>query len=138
MNRNCGGSSHCNQSSSKNTPDGEVSETETEQEWQRAQGRLLLYLQMLQIPAVETLELALEALRRAKQEVTRVHSNPIAESMRALHRLLLEQTCASSFDALSLAHVRTLWMGQHVSGQVEIRSMPPLNRGSIIPERDSA
>lgn len=119
-----------------NTPDKEVSETE--QDWQRAQRQVLLYLQMLQIPAVETLELALEALRRAKQEVPRVHSNPTAESMRVLHRVLLEQECMSRCVPLSPENIRTLWMGQHASVQVEIRSMPVLNRGFITPEMDRA
>ena len=63
-----------------------------EKNWQRAQQRVLAYLQLLNLPSVETLELALEALKRARSRLDdSPESHPITESWRALQALFAEE-----------------------------------------------
>ena len=129
MNKNLELSFQDGESPAGNIPNGEGAKTNAEQDWQRTQRRMLRYLQMLEIPALETLEIAIEALKRAKQNVTRVHSNPTAESMRALRNLLLEKRYLASSSILSPEYARKHWFGRQNPGQAEIISMPPLKRG---------
>ncbi len=64
---------------------------------QMAGDRVLLYLRCLGFPAQQALDLALRALKAA--ELDRISSSgdsPVAEAMRALRRILLEQTAGES------------------------------------------
>jgi hypothetical protein len=122
--------------SQMHTPVGGSLEPVREQEWQRAQRQILLYLHMLDIPAVETLELALEALRRAKEKDASTQTNPIADSMQAIRSLLLEQGYSSSDrETPSQECVKRRWLWPDISDQGGIMAMPALNRGFMSPRK---
>jgi hypothetical protein len=74
-------------------------------EWRQARERVMLYLELLGVPRQQADALALEALLRASREPC---VNPFADAMGALHELLGEQ-------------------------RLRISSMPPLNRGAMVP-----
>jgi hypothetical protein len=121
--------------SQMHTPVGGSLEPVREQEWQRTQRRVLLYLHMLDIPAVETLELALEALRRAKEKDASTQTNPIADSMQAIRSLLLEQGYSSDREAPSPECVKRHWLWPDISYQGGIMATPALNRGFMSPRK---
>jgi hypothetical protein len=104
-----------------------------EKNWQRAQQRVLAYLQFLNIPSVQALELALEALKRARSRMDESpESHPITESWRALQALLAEEALPATVDLLSPeGKIPPLTRIQGLCG--EIQSMPALNRGSMVP-----
>lgn len=81
--------------------------------------RVLLYLRGMDIPPVQSLELALETFRRLAAEPGR---EPVSmpEAMKALHALLRESKLHSG------------WLGP---GRPPRPSMPPLNRCSMIAEK---
>jgi hypothetical protein len=94
-------------------------------EWQRAQQRVLLYLQRLNVPAHKAVELCLEALRRASSADTpRGHGHPIAVTMQALNELLAEHKLG----------VSGIWKGLPTGDGKSIKYMPTLNRGSMAPQ----
>jgi hypothetical protein len=103
--------------------------------WQRAQQRVLAYLRFLNLPSVVNLELALLALNRARSRVEESpESHPVTESWRALQAVLIEKASPAARDLIApedrvppLAKVPELCE--------EIQSMPPLNRGSMVPGR---
>ena len=74
-------------------------------DWQLAHDRLMLYLELLQIPLQQAAELATEAIRRAEQRPSGEH--PVTDAMRALHAL-------------------------PVGNSIQVASMPPLNRGPMV------
>jgi len=74
-------------------------------DWQLARERLMLYLELLQIPRQQAAELATEAIRRAEQRPSCEH--PVTNAMRALHAL-------------------------PVGNSIQVASMPPLNRGPMV------
>lgn len=74
-------------------------------DWQLARERLMLYLELLQIPRQQAAELATEAIRRAEQRPSGEH--PVTNAMRALHAL-------------------------PVGNNIQVASMPPLNRGPMV------
>jgi len=110
------------------TPSGNDTAASEERHWQVAQQRVLLYVRSLNLPAQKTLELALESLRRAKNESTHSSGADVAATtMRALHELMAEQ----GIQPLE----RCLRQGaDSASRALEITSMPPLNRESMVPE----
>ncbi|SPD75980.1 hypothetical protein PITCH_A780110 [uncultured Desulfobacterium sp.] len=114
---------------------GECLNPEEEQEWQRAQRRVLLYLHMLDIPAVETLDLALEALRRARDKNSLVETSPTAGAMRAIHSLLIERGYYSDSETPCFGLTMRLWRFPESPDKKEIRAMPTLNRGFMLPRR---
>lgn len=116
-------------------PGGECLNPEEEQEWQRAQRRVLLYLHMLDIPAVETLDLALEALRRAKDKNSSVETGPTAGAMRAIRSLLIERGYYSDSETPSFGLTMHRWHFPESLDKKEIRAMPTLNRGFMLPRR---
>lgn len=101
--------------------------------WQRAQQRVLAYLRFLNLPSVVNLELALEALKRARSRVEEsLESHPVTESWRALHALLAEQASPAAEDLIAPeGKIPPLAKIHGLCG--EIRSMPALNRGSMVP-----
>ncbi|MCX5904644.1 MAG: hypothetical protein NTV89_14540 [Proteobacteria bacterium] len=80
-------------------------EADTGRAWQLAHDRLMLYLELLQIPRQQAAELATEAIRRAEQRPSGEH--PVKNAMRALHALPVGNT-------------------------IQVASMPPLNRGPMV------
>ena len=106
-----------------------------EQDWKMAQRRVLLYLHMLDIPAVETLELALEALKRAKDKKASTQTGPIAGSMQAIRSLLQERGYSSDLGTPSPERIRSHWLWPDISDQGGIMAMPVLNRGFMSPRK---
>jgi hypothetical protein len=101
--------------------------------WKRAQRRILAYLQFLNLPSVESLELAVQALKQARSRMEESpESNPITESWRALQTLLADQAVPATQDLVSPdGNIPSLTGIRGLCGQ--IRSMPALNRGSMVP-----
>jgi hypothetical protein len=116
-------------------PVKEVYPEYTDKDWQMAKTRVLLYLRMLEIPALDSLECALEVLRRAKSEVEKDHTNPIAASIHALRRVLSDQDVMSGHSGTGAEQVVSRLLDQQGKGPGKIRSMPPMNRGHITPEK---
>lgn len=104
-----------------------------EEDWQKAQQRVLAYLQFLNLPSVESLELALQALKRAIARLgDSPETHPITESWRALQALLAEEAFPAAQGPVSPEGKIPSPTGIHgLCG--EIRSMPALNRGSMVP-----
>ena len=103
--------------------------------WQRAQQRVLAYLRFLNLPSVVTLELALEALKRARSRVeASPESHPVTETWRALQAVLLEKASPAARDLVAPeGRVPPLARVHDLCG--EVQSMPALNRGSMVPGR---
>jgi hypothetical protein len=80
-------------------------ETDTGRAWQLAHERLMLYLELLQVPRQQAAELAAEAIRRAEQRPSCEH--PVTNAMHALRALAVGNT-------------------------MKVASMPPLNRGPMV------
>ena len=74
-------------------------------DWQLAQERLMLYLELLQVSRQQAAELAAEAIRQAEQRPSCEH--PVTNALRALRALPVGKT-------------------------IQIASMPPLNRGPMV------
>jgi len=93
-------------------------------EWQRAQQRLLLYLQRLNVPAQKSAELCLEALRQAGSlEKPMREGHPVTAAMHALQALLADHQLG----------VSGIWTGLPTGDGKSIKPMPTLNRGSMAP-----
>jgi hypothetical protein len=104
-----------------------------EEDWQKAQQRVLAYLRFLRLPSPENLELALKALKRAAagpEESSEAH--PVTESWRALQRLLAEEPFPDARAPGSPERkIPSLTRIPDLCG--DIQSMPALNRGSMVP-----
>lgn len=108
----------------------------TSEEWEKAQQRLCLYLRLMKVPPLESLEMALQALKLARR--TPSEGTPLRKSMDALRRLLSDWIRNRGEDPESAV--------THSAGHVPlpaplvsadfggIRSRPPLNRGFMLPE----
>ena len=110
---------------------------EAEKDWLRARQRILLYLQVLNVPAIKGIELALEALRLAQAE-SFFHGHPTAKAMESLHGLLAKEKICTPDGRLRGKHfrydgLRSSSAAEEISSE-RIRSMPPLNRSSMVPE----
>lgn len=106
-----------------------ISVTAADRDWQVAQQRVLLYLQTLHTSAPKTLELALEAFKRAGGESYRTcGGHPASGTMRAL-RGLMSEYCLNPIES---CFGQQLGEGNTVSKG--IRPMPPLTRGVMVPE----
>jgi hypothetical protein len=105
------------------------------EEWDEARERIMLYLRALNIPAGKGLEIALEALNIAQKETSGEDKpNPVSSAMKALKRTL---ACHDLFSAEGLTYGRRLRnSGVNDADLTEKpRSMPPINRGSMKPEK---
>jgi hypothetical protein len=112
---------------------------EADREWKRGQERVLFYLRLLNLPGVETLEIALEALRRARNEVKRGDSSPASAAMRALRALLEERRMSPGSGAEQESRYGSIcpWplLSEKAGVPGDAKSMPPLNRGFMTPDR---
>jgi hypothetical protein len=110
----------------------------SEEDWQKAQQRVLLYLRLLKISPPESLDLALEAMKRAQSMGTPEH-HPLRRSMQALCDLLREREArgkeagkgANDFR-LTLVPVSSPPGGRFCK---DLRSRPSINRGAMLTER---
>ena len=110
---------------------GILSRVSREDEWGKAQQRLVLYLQSLKIPPFEVLELALEALKMAGEK----GDPPVTASMRALRQLLSRRKPTGELKAEIKQRILILPFLEESDLFCGIKSMPPLNRGTMLPER---
>lgn len=110
---------------------------ETDQEWEQAQERVLLYLRLLRVPGLEALEVAHQALSRAAREAEASH--PAAAAMKAVRELLEEKNAASDLPLGPGNRFGKICPWPELSERVGVPrdtlSMPLLNRGFMIPDR---
>ncbi|RJR44277.1 MAG: hypothetical protein C4576_13150 [Desulfobacteraceae bacterium] len=109
---------------------------EAEREWQGGLERVLLYLRLLNVSGVEGLEIALEALRRARTR-ERIDS-PASAVMGALRTLLEEKKISSRPIEGQENRFGSICPWPSLSEKAGVprdaKSMPPLNRGSMTPD----
>jgi hypothetical protein len=106
-------------------------------EWQSGQDRALLYLRLLGVPGVESLEITLEAMRRARAQAGESRGAcPVNEVMRALRRVLEERAAKTGSASEGCIVPICAWpsLPEQLGIPGETRSMPPLNRGTMLPE----
>jgi hypothetical protein len=109
---------HCEQKNGLISPD-----------WQEAFHRVFLYLQALNVPEEKALELTREALRLASSnQRDTAGSLSIPEAMRALRELLTKQISLLRQESFS---PKDVFLHENLNG---LRSMPPLNRGFMVPD----
>lgn len=134
-----GGPPPCPGSPDNGSPTGEAGL------WQEAQDRVLLYLRKLGMPAIISLEVAHEALGRARQAAAGESSakRPLALAMDAMHGLLVEDP--RLLERTPYARYRVLyrrWFPEMASGldpgrvpgngaAREMSALPPINRQSM-------
>jgi hypothetical protein len=108
-----------------------------EDAWGKAQHRVSLYLRLMKVPSLESLELALEAMKRAKQATVSVH--PLTRAMLALRQVLIEYESKQERKTIDLLKTTRIPLpsltGREGCGGV--RSRPPINRGFMVPEEVS-
>jgi hypothetical protein len=98
-------------------------------DWQEAFHRVFLYLQTLNVPEGKALKLTREALQLASSSQRGIAGNPsISEAMRALRELLTNQF--SSLRQESFGQ-KDAFFHENLN---ELSSMPPLNRGFMVPD----
>lgn len=109
-------------------------------DWQRALRRVMLYLELLNVPAPEAGELALDALRRAHEEAGKPppDGHPVLITMRSLRRALGEGEASEGQGPGREDRLMTICLGPLTTEDngrpEEFRSMPRLNRGWMVPE----
>jgi len=109
---------HCEQKHGLISPD-----------WQEAFHRVFLYLQALNVPEAKALELTREALRLASSNQSDTAGSPsIPEAMRALRELLTKQISLLRQESFS---PKDVFLHENLNG---LSSMPPLNRGFMVPD----
>jgi hypothetical protein len=107
---------------------------ELDLEWQSGQDRALLYLRLLGVSGVDSLEIALEAMRRARAQAGESRgASPANEVMRALRRVIEER--AVKTGSASEGCVACSSLPEQLGIPADTRSMPPLNRGTMLPQR---
>jgi hypothetical protein len=98
-------------------------------DWQEAFHRVFLYLQTLNVPEGKALEFTREALRLASSNQRDTAGSPsIPEAMCALRELLRKQLSLLSKESFSPQDV---FLHENLNG---LSSMPPLNRGFMVPD----
>ena len=108
-----------------------------EEEWRKAQQRISLYLRLLNLPPLESLELALQALNQARQ--TPGEAAPLSKAMHALRQVLRERESVQTRDAESIdlhdmaRNPLPAALGRDFCRN--ILSRPLLNRGFMLPEK---
>jgi hypothetical protein len=111
-----------------------------EQEWQRAQHRLILYLRLLDMPALDALQAATEALRAAQEEAGDGERNlpPVTLAMQSLRKVLAELKVRTDFglEGEDLFRAMCPWSPPPEKDDIPsaARSMPLIHRGSMVPE----
>ncbi len=107
-------------------------------EWQSGQDRALLYLRLLGVPGVDSLEITLEAMRRARAQAGESPgASPVGEIMRELRRVLEERAVKTGSPSGSCIVPICAWplLPEQLGIPGDTRSMPPLNRGTMKPGR---
>ncbi len=116
-----------------------ISPWEADREWEDAQKRVLLYLHLLKIPGIEALEIGLEALVRARRAVGREEAHPAVVAMKTLRGVLEERKMppAPPLDQENRFGKICPWpeLSKRAGVPPEARSMPLLNRGTMLPDR---
>ena len=97
--------------------------------WQEAYQRVLLYLQAFNVREEKCHQLALEALRLAISKQKNTAGQYTQEAMRAIRELLKK---SSSLSLKESFRQKNVLFHEHLS---EIKSMPPLNRGCMVPDK---
>lgn len=110
-----------------------------EKDWQRVQRRMILYLQCLDASAIEGIQLILEALKHTQEEMDRGHEgHPVTRGIQMLRRHLAEKNLFLSDGPYYGEWSKYIFLALPEEGdrnaQACIRSMPPVNRGSMVPE----
>ena len=109
----------------------------SEEAWQKAQQRVCLYLRLMNLPPLESLELALQALKQARQAPG--EAPPLSKSMHALRQVLREwergrRKDAGTGDLVDMTRTPLpAPLGRDFCK--DIRSRPLLNRGFMLPEK---
>jgi hypothetical protein len=105
--------------------------------WGKAQQRLILYLQSLGIPPFEVLELALEALKAAKERrESGDNAHPVTAAVRALRQILfLRKPTSEGLKPETKRMMLNLPYLEESELSCAIKSAPPLNRGTMVPEK---
>ena len=103
--------------------------------WEKAQQRVSLYLRVMKVPPLEGLELALEAMKRARRATDSIH--PLARAMQALRQVLAENEARQERETVDLLKVTRIRLPS-LTGREDCRgisSRPPINRGFMVPEK---
>ncbi len=119
---------------------GSLSRAFSEDEWGKAQQRLLLYLRSQKVPPFKALELALEALQLARRESEQADSrHPVTAAMWALRQLLIQRQASSNSEDTPKGRLQQMILQLPFPEESDlsrgIHSMPPLNRGVMVSER---
>lgn len=129
-----------NNASGNQLPTGDFSGLDREETWKHTHERMMLYLRSLDAPFRVGLVLALEALDVAQKKTqTNDKEAPISEGVQALISLMTDHGFFSSEgpDYGEWFRYRTKCPGttdgEDLSGG--LKAMPPLNRGSMKPEK---
>ena len=107
---------------------------------QEALKRVMLYLELLDTPALASCDLALKAFRRTCEaaEKDSADRHPVELAMRFLHEALEEMAASGAYVSNREDSLKTICLGpsspEEHGRPKEIRSMPRLNRGSMVPE----
>lgn len=129
-----------NNESGNQSPRGDFPDLVREEEGKHTHERIILYLRSLNAPFRRGLALALEALDVAEKETLAVNMEaPVSAGVQALKRLMSDNGLFSSegpdygewFRYRTRCHGPT--DGKDLSGG--LKSMPPLNRGFMKPEK---
>jgi hypothetical protein len=114
------------------------SRREADREWQSGLERVLFYLRLLNVSGIEMLEIALQALRRARNEVKKGDS-PAGAAMGALRTLLEEKRISKEYGTEQENRFGSICPWPSLSEKAGVprdaKSMPPLNRGFMTPDR---
>jgi hypothetical protein len=111
-----------------------------EQEWQQAQQRVILYLRLLDMPALDALQTAIEALRRAQEEAGGGEGNlpPTTRAMQCLREVLQEMRATADVGLEEEDLFRLMYPWSQPPGKdgmpCKAHAMPPIHRGSMVPE----
>lgn len=107
-----------------------------EEAWRKAQQRVSLYLRLMNLPPLESLEVALQTLKRARQDPD--EALPLSKSMRVLRQVLNEREdgprkAPGAGDLLEL--MRNPSPAALGPGSCRgMQSCPLVNRGFMLPE----
>jgi hypothetical protein len=110
---------------------------QTEDAWEKAQQRISLYLRLMKVPPLESLELALEAMKRARQ--TACGGPPLTRTLQTLRQVLAEHEPGLERKTVDLLKVTRIPLPPLPGREActGIRSRPPINRGFMVPEKVS-
>jgi hypothetical protein len=111
---------------------------ESEEQWQKAQQRVFLYLRLMNLPPLDGLEVALQTLKRARQAPPG-EASPLRKSMHALRQVLSERESRRKEDRGTgnfLEIARSPLPAPLGPGFCRgVRSSPYIDRGFMLPEK---